>query len=393
MAKIKIKIQLRKTKQRGNGEGCLYLRGGTGNIRFAYTDAFGKSQDFSTGVKDKSIAEQIRKKLLNERQLIKHGIKTPASIKVSQHGQKPILEHVDDYIEWCINGKEDPEGKRGVSQKKIHIIQWIKHCNLKFLSEVSDQGLNDFLKFRQLNTKGRLSHKNTGARVWNLVRQHVIVFLNWCFKDGRLLEMPIRNVIRKNEEKDQRRPRRALTNDELVRLLKVAKKFKREVWWMMGLNAGLRKSDNQRLVWSNVKFLPSGIAELHIPIQKTKNRKDIIPCDKKLSALLKKRFLDQGSNLKGKVFPKTVMDRTRDKDLIRAGIEKFDSDGKVVDFHSCRMTLGTNLVSQGVTEGVLKSILRHQDHRTTLTYYNDSNSEISKKARSDAINKMIKSRR
>ena len=46
-----------------------------------------------------------------------------------------------------------------------------------------------------------------------------------------------------------------------------------------------------------------------------------------------------------------------------------DGEGRVVDLHSLRTTLGTNLALQGVTPQMAQRIMRHSDYRTTLAYY------------------------
>jgi hypothetical protein len=98
-----------------------------------------------------------------------------------------------------------------------------------------------------------------------------------------------------------------------------------------------------------------------------------------------------------KVFPQTVTDRTRLKDFLRAGLvhEEVvlgddgkpamigtgkrqrpktrivieDADGRVVDLHAMRTTLGTNLARAGVAPQLAQRIMRHADYRTTQKHY------------------------
>ena len=100
---------------------------------------------------------------------------------------------------------------------------------------------------------------------------------------------------------------------------------------------------------------------------------------------------------KAKVFPQTVTDLTRQKDFLRAGIahEKVvtdnegklvmigigkwrrpltriaceDAEGRVVDLHAMRTTLGTNLARAGVAPQLAQRIMRHADYRTTHKHY------------------------
>jgi hypothetical protein len=46
-----------------------------------------------------------------------------------------------------------------------------------------------------------------------------------------------------------------------------------------------------------------------------------------------------------------------------------DSQGRVVDLHGLRTTLGTNLARAGVVPQVAQRIMRHSDYKTTLAHY------------------------
>jgi hypothetical protein len=46
-----------------------------------------------------------------------------------------------------------------------------------------------------------------------------------------------------------------------------------------------------------------------------------------------------------------------------------DAQGKVIDLHAMRTTLGTNLARAGVAPQVAREIMRHADYRTTLKHY------------------------
>ncbi len=70
-----------------------------------------------------------------------------------------------------------------------------------------------------------------------------------------------------------------------------------------------------------------------------------------------------------KVFPTAVTNRTHQRDFERAGIQRVDADGRVVDFHALRTTYGTELALQGVAPQLAQRLMRHGDYRTTLQHY------------------------
>jgi len=58
----------------------------------------------------------------------------------------------------------------------------------------------------------------------NGYREAWIGFANWCVKTSRLLSNPLSNLPKADAKADCRRKRRALTEDELTRLLDAARR-------------------------------------------------------------------------------------------------------------------------------------------------------------------------
>jgi len=71
------------------------------------------------------------------------------------------------------------------------------------------------------------------------------------------------------------------------------------------------------------------------------------------------------------------------RDMEKLGIE-FIEDGRRLDFHALRHTLGTNLSRQNIHPRVAMQLMRHSDIRLTMNYYTD----VSGLPLADAINKM-----
>ena len=63
-----------------------------------------------------------------------------------------------------------------------------------------------------------------GARTRNTYRAAAVAFCNWCMETSRLLVNPLAKVAKAAEGTDPRRQRRAMTEDELRRLLDVARR-------------------------------------------------------------------------------------------------------------------------------------------------------------------------
>ena len=111
---------------------------------------------------------------------------------------------------------------------------------------------------------------------------------------------------------------------------------------------------------------------------------------------LRKCFEANPAPPKARVFAQSVSWTTQNRDFYRAGLARKeyvydengnhvmvgksqprkkvrynteDAEGRVVDLHALRTTLGTNLARAGVVPQVAQQIMRHGDYRTTLAHY------------------------
>ena len=204
---------------------------------------------------------------------------------------------------------------------------------------------------------------------------------------------PLRVIPKLDESRDRRRVRRPLTDDELARLLAVADDRGRRAWYMAAAMAGLRRGDLQRLTWADLDF-----ADRSITIRDGKaKRVDVIPMHPQLAEELQRLRDDALAMPTAKVFPRSVMALTVRKDLLRAGLAREetvidadgepvmigkdkrrhpktrivteDAEGRVIDLHGLRTTLGTNLARAGIAPQIAQRIMRHSDYRTTLKHY------------------------
>ncbi len=231
------------------------------------------------------------------------------------------------------------------------------------------------------------------ARTANFARQIAVAFMSWCVKTRRAESNPLKVVPKLDESKDRRRVRRPLSDDELARLLAVAEDHGCKAWYLTAALAGLRRGDLQRLSWRDVDF-----AEGTITIRDGKARRvDVIPMHSQLAAELKRRRDESLAMPAARVFPESVTALTTLKDLLRAGlaheetvidnngepvmvgrgkqkhpktrIVAEDDEGRVIDLHGLRTTLGTNLARAGVAPQLAQRIMRHADYRTAQKHY------------------------
>jgi integrase len=302
--------------------------------------------------------------------------------RFSEENRKPLAEHVADYVAHCQHAGH--AGKH-IAEKRRNLGRMLDGTGATRLSELTADVLEGHLR--------TLRDRGLSARTVNFARQIAVAFVNWCKQTGRAEANPLAVVAKLDERKDRRRMRRPLTDDELARLLAVAEPAGRKAWYMAAALAGLRKGDLRRLTWGDVDFDAGTIT---IRDGKAK-RTDVIPLHAQLAGELKRRLAEHPALPTARVFPETVTDQTRLRDFLGARLARRevvtdangqpvmigkgkwrrpktrivteDEQGRVIDLHAMRTTLGTNLARAGVAPQIAQQIMRHSDYRTTQKHY------------------------
>ena len=363
-------------------KGTLFKRVAGGPWIIRWYGADGKRREKSTRTTCKASAERILAKNVADAALRRDGVVDATRDRYAIEGRKPLSEHVADYIAHCGHSGQAP---RHVSQKKSHLDRLLDSPGVTRLGELDSDVLERHL----------WSMKDDGlsARTVNFARQIAVAFMSWCVKNGRVESNRLKVVPKLNEDRDRRRIRRPLTDDELTSLLKVAESRGRKVWYLAAVFAGLRRGDLERLIWSDVNFDEGTIT---VRAGKAK-RVDVIPMHAQLAEELLRRRTESMALPAARVFPQSVTSLTVQKDFLRAGLAREeavldghgqpvmigegeqqrvktrivteDEDGKVIDLHAMRATLGTALARAGVAPQIAQRIMRHSDYRTTQKHY------------------------
>ena len=349
----------------------------------SWYDCTGKRKERSTRTTDKATGERILAKLVSEVALRRAGVIDAMQDRYAAEARKLLSEHVGKYIAHCRN--QAGQDKRHVDQKERHLRRLQESTGASRLPDLTADALE--LHLNKLRASG------LSARSVNFARQIAVAFMSWSVKTGRMPDNPLVVVPKLDESKDRRRIRRPLTDDEVARLLAMAEDHGRKAWYLTAALAGLRKGDLQRLTWADVDCAAGTIT---VRDGKAK-REDVVPLHPQLTGVLQARKDEALAMPSAKVFPQTVTTLTTHKDFLRAGLAREetitdengepvmigkgkrrrpatrivaeDAEGRVIDLHAMRTTLGTNLARAGVAPQVAQKIMRHADYRTTLKHY------------------------
>jgi integrase len=209
----------------------------------------------------------------------------------------------------------------------------------------------------------------------NHYRAALRAFLRWARKRGRIRDNPM-DCVESLAEQDPEHPRRALTDDELARLIEAAATGP-ELFGMTGpLRAiayktaaltGFRVSELRSLMPESFRL---GGAEPTVFLRRssTKNRK---PADQPIPLALARELCDWlgGRPSGASVFPLShETAKAIRADLEAAGVPFETEEGKA-DFHSLRAYYTSSLIHAGASVAEFQKLARHAKAETTLKHY------------------------
>lgn len=176
-----------------------------------YRDGAGVVREVSTGCRDEQAARRILADLERRAELVKAGVMTAAEDAVADHQTTALADHFADYL-----ASLESSGVSDVHRTDTKRLAERLFGDLGFrrLADVDATTLERWLTIRQ--------REGMAARTRNSYLQAIRGFLNWCVERGRLMTNPLAQVNRADENADRRRKRRAMTPDELRRLVYVA---------------------------------------------------------------------------------------------------------------------------------------------------------------------------
>ena len=300
------------------------------------------------------VAEAKLRKIVKELEEEAAGLISPRQVRDA--AQRSLTEHLSEFI-------ADLEA-RGRCKKHV------KHTRNR-LARLFDQ--NEWRRFRDIDPNGfarwRSGQNDLSAKTCNEYLGHANALLNWCVRNGRLAHNPLASVQKVETRGRETVKRRALSPDELQRLLTIS--GHRSTAYLLAATTGLRRGEIKALVWEDVT-LDAPKPFLTVRASTTKNRRSAtIPLVESLaSALRQLKARKQAES--GPVFrPGVPTTKMLVKDLQAAGIAEFDALGLRIDFHALRHTCSTLFAQFGVSQRVAMELMRHSDPRLTAKTYTD----------------------
>lgn len=330
------------------------------------TDENGKRRTLK-GFADKAKSEQFAAKIEHEMDLRRRGLIDPELDRAAERRKVPIEQHAKAYERSLANNSP-----RYIKLVIGRVLRIIAGCGFETMADVSEEAINDFLQ-------KLAKEEGIGHRTNNHYRQAFYSFCQWSVRTKRIAANPVAGLERLNNEVDVRHPRRALTSNEVARLIESARKSGKKIQcfdgetrariYQISVMTGLRRNEIASLTPRSFS-LDSDPPTVTVEAAFSKHRRrDVLPLHPELVRML--RFWLAGMEPDQILFPKLEGRRTWlmvKKDLARIGIPYETPEG-IADFHAAgRHTHITELLRNGATLPEAKELARHTDVKMTMRY-------------------------
>jgi integrase len=303
---------------------------------------------------DKRVAQQRLEEIVKQKQLESAGMAPSEAQRTAI--RVPLLHHLKDYLADLTTSGRD--------EKYIYIVEkqirkLLAECRWSVLSDVTS---DSFVHWRARQRKA--------PKTLNEYLIGISALLNWMERHERIEKNPLKHVQKVQTNGRQVRLRRALTDDEMKRLL--AKAGPRKIVYLMAVYTGLRRAELAELLRSDLN-LEAEQPFVNVRASTTKNHKQAILAlhGDLVSELIKllAQLPPNENKLLAHLMPKMSVFKS---DLKAAGIEFLNAEGKRADFHSLRHTLATNLARAGTSPRIAMEVMRHSDIKLTTKTYTDA---------------------
>ena len=194
-------------------DGRVRMRGTTKSYIAKFRDAAGYWIERPTGCSDETAARAVLAQLERRAELVKAGVLTPEEDAASRHGAESIETNLDAW--------------RDHLRLKGSTEHWYTQARRRVARVATDRGVKRLRDFTAATVERWLTEqaeKGMSAGTRNGYRQACVTFINWCVRAGRLTHNPLLAVAVADQRADTRRQRRALTEEELARLLDAAQR-------------------------------------------------------------------------------------------------------------------------------------------------------------------------
>lgn len=214
--------------------------------------------EVATGCRDKTAAESMLADMVAKAEKVRGGILTSDEDRMIDHQQTPLAKHVSAYLSSLVAAGCDPVH---ITNRERQLGRLGRECPFDTLSSLRKDRLDSWL--------ANQAKAGMPPRTRNIYRSAAVAFCNWCIDTQRLAANPFSRVERANESVDCRRNRRAFTEEELHRLLIVARLRPLAEHGRVSIAKPAEQRKGQRDTW---KMQPLAFKDLEAAVERARSK-------------------------------------------------------------------------------------------------------------------------
>ena len=205
-------------------DGSLKVRTKSETYFAKYRDGREHVREVPTGCRDKQAAKSKLAEFESQAEKIRAGVITSQDAETGKHAKRPVAEHIADYCDYLTQEDKHPDR---VKTTRKRLLEVANACDFRRLHDLNADKFLKWLsvelqKDRSLATLNEYIGTMISFGYW-LTGKRVRNKKSSMLGDKRLEINPFAGVGKYNEADDLRRQRRALNEDELRKLLFVAR--------------------------------------------------------------------------------------------------------------------------------------------------------------------------
>lgn len=318
------------------------------------------------------------------RSLLRHGL--------ADEGRLELLRPLDDLLPLFRRAMLARGTTEQHARETFHAAERVfRGAGAKRWSDIKAGAVEAFLA-EERECSG-LSHRTS-----NKLAGAARAFTRWIQRSGWASDDPLRSLRTLPVDADRRRIRRPFTLDEVRKLVVSTDQGperrglsgpERVALYLLAVETGLRRAELFRLHVGDLELrVADGPAVLSLRGSASKNRRGAtFPLREATAERL--RYIVAGLSPDAPLFsPYAKFERALQADLEAAKVAEHDDDwrpvpdenGRIVDFHSFRYTLATELVRGGLPLAQVQKYLRHSSAALTLGTYTQLGADDAERA-------------
>jgi integrase len=342
-----------------------------GNWFFRYTDGDGKKRE-RKGCSDRRVTEEMARAAETEAAKVRTGMIDPRDVAYGDHEARPLDEHLDDWHAFLV-GKGSTLNYATLC--RVRVARLIDLGRIGRISDLSPSRVQATLKAVR---DGDKTHNGLSLRSLHHYTRVVKGFSRWLWRDGRATEDTLAHLTSPNPDADRRHERRALTLEEMARLIQTAETGPvvltlpgpdRAALYRVALGTGFRAAELGSLTPESFHLDDDTPTIIVAAAYSKRRRDDVQPIRPDLADALRPWLSTKAGGA-----PVFRIDSHHTAHLIRAdlkaaGIPYVDASGRVADFHALRHSYITALAMSTAPVKVVQSLARHSTPTLTLGLY------------------------